>query len=67
MRIDIDCTEGLENAITSYLHCSKCIDEKIAAKVAVGLTVSNGIQVWCENHDINMALFMPQEDGNEQQ
>lgn len=59
MKVEVDSHPGLENAITSYAHCIKCLDEKVKPNIAVGITVSGGIQIWCDNHDINVMLMMP--------
>lgn len=56
--ISVNQHPGVENAITAYLHCGECLANKTRPDLAVGLTNDGySIQVWCENHDINVALF----------
>lgn len=53
---------GIENGITAYLHCKRCLDEQKRPDIAVGITVNGDLQVWCETHDINVGLLeMPKE------
>ena len=41
------------NQISAYLHCRQCIEGNLPPNIGVGWTDA-GIQVWCENHDINV-------------
>jgi hypothetical protein len=49
---------SIPNQIHSYLHCAQCIKEDEAPDIEVGIT-PNGIQVWCKNHNINVAVLKP--------
>lgn len=55
--MEVKTNPDIENAITSYMHCARCFEERLASKIGVGITVNGDIQVWCENHDINIALL----------
>ncbi len=46
----------IPNGIKMYLHCRLCMKEGIKANLAVGWTLK-GMQIWCENHSINVAAF----------
>lgn len=41
------------NRIQSYWHCKRCMTENLYPNIGVGFT-DVGIQVWCENHNINI-------------
>jgi hypothetical protein len=55
------------DAITSYIHCQRCVAEvpagespKSYARLSVGLT-KDGIQVYCARHEINVTRMAIQE------
>lgn len=62
MKILVDTHVQQENGIQQYLHCTRCFREQVRPKIAVGITGLGNIQVWCENHNINIALFKVGED-----
>lgn len=54
----------VENQIVSYVHCAECLNELPKgsspmeyARTQTGLTVDGSIQVWCNRHDMNVALI----------
>lgn len=53
---------GVENSIVSYFHCRRCMVSTVPPKIAVGITVDGDIQIWCENHNINIMLVELVED-----
>jgi hypothetical protein len=53
------------NEITMYLHCGRCLAElpngqspQDYARVSVGIC-PGGVQIWCNRHDINVAIIDP--------
>lgn len=60
--------DKIENQINVYMHCRQCLLEKPNdvsplewSRTQTGLTPSGEVQVWCNRHDINVALLSPQE------
>lgn len=65
----IDSNPNLPEKIELYFHCKKCIQGKPAsssaksyARLAVGFTPDGNIQVWCNRHNINVALISGEDD-----
>lgn len=55
-------TEGSED-ITMYMHCLLCMKKKPPgvsmrnyARLSIGFTAEGYLQVWCNRHDIEVAI-----------
>lgn len=53
-----------ENMIVGYFHCGRCLEDleenqTYTPRLAVGMC-PDGIQVWCEHHDMNVAVITPE-------
>lgn len=68
MVYDTDRTEA--NAIETYYHCALCIEElckktvgraspKEYARLQAGVTSKGDIQIWCNRHEVNVAIITP--------
>lgn len=52
-----------ELEISAYIHCQRCGDElpygvspKEWSRTQTGITADGSIQIWCNRHEINVAL-----------
>lgn len=63
---------NIDNHIQGYLHCKMCTDDLPAGispsdyqNIQMGF-VHNGeaVQVWCNNHDVNVGVFELKEPLN---
>ena len=55
----------LENEIETYFHCGLCMDElpddmcpRDYARTQMGITEDGNWQVWCNRHDVNIAVIV---------
>jgi hypothetical protein len=62
--IEPDSNRNRPNGITAFMHCQRCVEEMPGdtspsdwARLAVGLQADGTIQVWCERHQCNVAIF----------
>ena len=58
--------------IISYVHCTRCIEEKpdgISPQewqdASIGVTGDAQIQVWCNRHNVNIAVLSATEEDEE--
>lgn len=42
------------NEIQMFMHCRKCLAEKPADQTPMAGWTTQGLQVWCNRHDLNI-------------
>ena len=43
--------------LVGYLHCKKCIEEKLIPDIEAGVTEEGELVINCRNHDLLVAKF----------
>lgn len=64
VKITKDSSRERPEEIVVFLHCKMCLEElpvgtspKDFARLSVGYTEEGAIQVWCNRHEKNVALY----------
>jgi hypothetical protein len=64
IEVHYDVGANVSNQIESFYHCAKCLEELPPgvspmeyARTQAGITKEGHIQIWCNRHNLNVALL----------